>query len=310
MPLGRRPILAWAHYTAGLSAQCAPSHAGVSGDLIDIARPFLAEGYVVAATDYEGLGTPGPHPYLVGISEGRSVLDAIRAAQQLTGCVDDAEVVVLGLSQGGHAALWAAELAPTYAPELGLAAAVAVAPGGDLAAISKWMFGPAGTSVSWLNAVMVLSAWNQVYGLPLDRVLTPTGQALALAVRTRCPDYAALPSSQPLRADPGLVQGWREQVIANTPGATRASAPILIVQGTADEQVPAHTTVSLVRRLRAVGGDVELRLIDGGGHESGLFGPGRLKEIQAWIHERCRDPGPNESRRSRGLSLGCEPVDR
>ena len=34
----------------------------------ELAR-LLARGWVVVATDYPGLGTPGPHPYLVGQSE-------------------------------------------------------------------------------------------------------------------------------------------------------------------------------------------------------------------------------------------------
>ncbi|MDP8988286.1 MAG: lipase, partial [Actinomycetota bacterium] len=67
-----RPVLSWAHGTVGLADHCAPSRAGVF--VPDLAE-LVHAGYVVAATDYEGLGTPGPHPYLVGASAGRSVLD-------------------------------------------------------------------------------------------------------------------------------------------------------------------------------------------------------------------------------------------
>ena len=43
---------------------------------------MLARGYVVVATDYPGLGVPGQiHPYLIGVSEGRAVLDSVRAAR-------------------------------------------------------------------------------------------------------------------------------------------------------------------------------------------------------------------------------------
>ena len=44
---------------------------------------YLKAGYAVAETDYEGLGTPGVHPYLIGSSEGRSVLDIVRAAREI-----------------------------------------------------------------------------------------------------------------------------------------------------------------------------------------------------------------------------------
>ena len=290
-PEGDRPILAWAHFTVGLADRCAPSHLGVTGEFLDVARPFLARGHVVAATDYEGLGTPGPHPYIVGLSEGRSVLDSARAAQRLPGFGAGSQVAMLGISQGGHAALWAAELAPTYAPEFHVRAVVAVAPAGDLAGIARWTLGPGGTPVAWLNMVMVLSAWHEVYGLSLDTVLTAEARELAAALRSSCLDFELAPSEQPLAADPGAVAGWREQVQANTPGAARTPAPILVVQGTDDDQIPLHTTVSLVRRLREIGDDVELRIIDGGDHEVGLFGPGRLDEIQVWIAERLNEAG-------------------
>ena len=68
-------------------------------------------GYLVAFSDYEGLGTPGRHPYLVGESEGRSVLDAAKAAAQLPGADAGDQLAIWGHSQGGHAALWAAQLA-------------------------------------------------------------------------------------------------------------------------------------------------------------------------------------------------------
>ena len=73
--------MAWAHPTAGVIPPCAPSLARVLFSSIQGLREMLAHGYVVAATDYPGLGTVEPHPYLVGISEGRAVLDSVRAAR-------------------------------------------------------------------------------------------------------------------------------------------------------------------------------------------------------------------------------------
>ena len=73
-------------------------------------------------TDYEGLGTPGDHPYLIGVSEGRSVLDMVRAARKLDSNLGK-RVVIAGHSQGGHAALWAASLQRSWTPELNARAA-------------------------------------------------------------------------------------------------------------------------------------------------------------------------------------------
>src|SRR6266542_4065472 len=109
-----RPVVAWAHPTTGLADRCTPSHLGVDG--IATLRGYwlgelLRRGYVVVATDYEGLGTPGLHPYLVGASEGHSVLDAVRAAGRLRDARAGGPVALWGFSEGGHAVLWAGELA-------------------------------------------------------------------------------------------------------------------------------------------------------------------------------------------------------
>ena len=110
------PIIAWAHPTTGLVPACAPSLARVFFESIQGLNEMLRQGYVVVATDYPGLGTSGPHPYLVGLSEGRAVLDSVRAARSMTG--SGSAFAVWGHSQGGHAALYAGILAADYAPEL------------------------------------------------------------------------------------------------------------------------------------------------------------------------------------------------
>ena len=84
-PANGRPIVAWAHPTTGIVPKCAPSLARVFFQSIQGLNEMLQRGYVVAATDYPGLGTAGPHPYLVGISEGRAVLDSVRVARSMPG---------------------------------------------------------------------------------------------------------------------------------------------------------------------------------------------------------------------------------
>src|SRR5207302_10054832 len=83
-PRGGRPLLAYAHGTTGLDDRCAPSKSNGAGEAAEVAARLVPRGFVVTATDYEGLGTPGVHPWVVGQSEGRAVLDSIRAARQLT----------------------------------------------------------------------------------------------------------------------------------------------------------------------------------------------------------------------------------
>ena len=71
----------------------------------------MEAGYVIAATDYQGLGTRGPHPYLVGESEGVGALDSVRAARNLEEADASADFVVWGESQGGQASLFTGQLA-------------------------------------------------------------------------------------------------------------------------------------------------------------------------------------------------------
>jgi hypothetical protein len=81
--LAGRHVVAWAHPTTGVADNCAPSLREDVFDTIPHLQALLALDYVVTATDYPGLGTSGPHPYLVGESEGRAVIDSVRAAREI-----------------------------------------------------------------------------------------------------------------------------------------------------------------------------------------------------------------------------------
>ena len=166
-PAGGYPVIAWAHGTTGFAAPCAPSlftgsGGGVGPYLLPSLALYLAAGYVVSAADYQGLGVAdGVHPYLIGSSEGRSVLDATRATRQIAGLHTADTVVIYGHSEGGHAALFAAEMAPTYAPELHVVGVVAAAPATGLSTIIATVGVPLGaqflpytipTAYSWTKA--------------------------------------------------------------------------------------------------------------------------------------------------------------
>src|ERR1700744_2769967 len=130
-PAGGRPIVAWAHPTSGIAPQCGPSLATVRVEQIMGLRDMVRRGYIVTATDYPGLGAGGPHPYLVGVSEGRAVLDSVRAAQNLTH-ERGVDVAFWGHSQGGQAVLYAGLLAGSYAPDLHVVGVAAAAPATEL----------------------------------------------------------------------------------------------------------------------------------------------------------------------------------
>ncbi len=123
-PAGGWPLIAWAHGTTGVADICAPSWAARSYRDVSYLNTWLEQGYAIVATDYQGLGTPGPHPYLAVRPEAYDVLDSIRAVLHGFPNVAD-RIVIVGQSQGGGAAFATAGIAPAYAPELGIRGTVA-----------------------------------------------------------------------------------------------------------------------------------------------------------------------------------------
>jgi acetyl esterase/lipase len=123
-PAGGWPVIAWAHGTVGVADICAPSWAARSYRDSAYLDTWLAQGYAVVATDYEGLGTPGGHPYLNVRSEAYSVLDAVRAGRAADSTLAN-DVVIVGQSQGGGAAFGTAGWAPVYAADVNVRGTVA-----------------------------------------------------------------------------------------------------------------------------------------------------------------------------------------
>ncbi len=132
-PASGWPIVVWAHGTTGVADQCAPSRNPVNGPIQDMISKFLAAGYVVVAPDYEGLGEPGGtelHPFLNVKSEGYSITDAVVAARNWLGTKASKQWATVGHSQGGQAALGAAQYASRA--NLDYKGTVAVAPASQL----------------------------------------------------------------------------------------------------------------------------------------------------------------------------------
>ncbi|MCW5954870.1 MAG: lipase, partial [Propionibacteriaceae bacterium] len=131
---GDWPVIEWTHGTTGFAQQCAPSLLAEpfeSGALF-LLPDVIEQGWALVATDYLGLGTTGPHPYLIGRPSGQAALDAVRAARQLLEARLGDRTVAWGHSQGGGAALWAGAIADGYAPDVPLAGVAALAPAANL----------------------------------------------------------------------------------------------------------------------------------------------------------------------------------
>src|SRR3954467_14459852 len=123
-PKGGWPGVTWGHGPTGIADECAPSRDTATNPahpfnsyIYPLLETWLKRGYAVVRTDYEGLGPPGDHPFLIGDSEGYDMLDLVRAARKIEPKLLSKKVVIAGHSQGGQAALFATALAPTWAPE-------------------------------------------------------------------------------------------------------------------------------------------------------------------------------------------------
>jgi hypothetical protein len=296
-PRGGRTVVTWAHGGGGLADSCAPSKqpdiaSGASGvrigyphALIPMLQTFLDADYVVAATDYEGLGTPGVHPSLVGESEGRGVLDAARAARYVKDAGAGSKALVFGLSQGGHSALFAGELAASYAPELRVLGVAAVAPATAVEQALR-QFG----SVGALNElfVTIVAGYHAAYPqFDPAALLTPEALAQLPVVDQQCDisgTYSA--SSAPVLAhNPLDTPALAAIVHTNSPGNRAAGAPLLVVQGTGDQLVPQSLTDAFVSKACAAGDTVDYRLYPGANHGDPEL-TASSTDIAAWFADR------------------------
>lgn len=299
-PAGGWPLLVWAHGTTGVSDACAPSRDWAELGESEVVRSLLAAGYAVLAPDYEGLDAPGVHPYLNRDSEGKAVVAAVRAAQHVPTLPVTRAWAVMGHSQGGHAALAAAEHAPSLGPNFPLKAVLAFAPASNLANTSDLNFAQidslvaAGRLPEAAYALATLNYYGTLvsHGLQAAQPQAPVagmfGAALAPLVNlardeTTCHQFGeALAQSitQHLLAGgsptsyAGLQRQWhqgpgvREALAVTHVGQVRLNAPVWLAHGDADLDVHVQATTLLAHQMRALGTSVTSVVDPGADHEA------------------------------------------
>ncbi len=266
---GPHPVIVWAHGTTGFDPRCAPSllrEPFTSGALFALAE-IVAKGWIVVAPDYPGLGTSDPQPYLVGSDTGRAVLDAVRAARRITDAELGPQTVVWGHSQGGHAALWAGQLQPAYAPDVPLSGVAAFAPASDLPALTRRFTDVEGGDVF---ASYLLAAYDRAYpDVDADSYLRPIARPLQTAAAGRCLSEPAVVASllASVAIERDVSPFWRDPAsgpfaarLAENVPTGRVPAPLLLAQGATDPLVTPDVQDDYVRRRCAAGQDVDYRL--------------------------------------------------
>jgi acetyl esterase/lipase len=291
-PAEGRPIVAWAHGTTGVAEPCAPSLSPHHFARIQGLNNLLERGYVVTATDYPGLGTAGTHPYLVGTSEARAVLDSIRVARTIPGAGSGNRFVVWGHSQGGHAALFSGLLARHYAPELQLSGIAAAAPATELASLLAADIDTLGGKD--LTA-MTLWSWARVFGAPIDRVVEPKAIPTVDRLANDCLESTLellILERTAKRLDRSFlsvknfadVEPWRSLIAQNSPGPVPDAIPVFLAQGELDELVRPSITRNYMRRLCEAGSKVRLLLMPTVGHPTA--GRDSADAAAAWMADR------------------------
>lgn len=278
---GSRPLVSYAVGTRGVGDDCAPSYTLTQGADYEglFIKSLLDQGWAVAVTDYQGLGTPGLHTYMVGPAQGRAVLDMARAAQRLpgTGLSASTPVGLMGYSQGGGAAGWAAEIARSYAPDLNIKGSAIGGVPGDLTATAEFLDGSPFVAFALMAALGLDAAYPE---LNLENYLNDRGRELVARSQGLClvsvdgfgtlinvaftslDDYV---TTNPLGTPP-----WQARLAETKLGKAAPSAPVFQYHALADEIVPLPQAADLRRTWCTKGANVTWSILPLAEHALGI----------------------------------------
>ncbi|QDX27352.1 lipase [Sphingomonas suaedae] len=273
-PAGGWPLVSWGHGTLGISDACAPSWTGYRARDAVYLDKWLEQGFAVAASDYQGLGGPGPHPYHHWQSSGASVLDAARAALAHRRDAISNRVFLVGQSQGSGAVMGAAIQARAYAPDLDVRGVVASA------LTSDFPDGPIALPDRQSNTLFLeVAAGGLRPGAPsIDALVTPVGAQLLDAARTGCTrDIAARARkagvsdlADAFSVPMDTLKGYRLR-LKDMPSAN-IGIPVFLASGKADRTTTAHRQYAGAVALCRGGNRVIWRVYAGLGHDGALHG--------------------------------------
>lgn len=258
---GPRQVVAWAHGTLGMGDQCAPSRTVDPVAKISWINSMLSKGWVVVATDYAGLGTPGTEAYLIGQAEAHDVLNSVRAVRNIASAQAGNRFAVWGHSQGGHSALFTAYLVNSYAPELSLVGTVASAPAAELVPLMSQQYTQ---PVSWVIGPEVAISWPANYPeLSIDDVLTPPALNNYQKVAQDCIEEAALIGivrgklgQQFFTTNLADIPSWKAVMQAQNAPTLQPNQPLMVAESLTDTVVLPNTTALYIQRACQAGSNL------------------------------------------------------
>lgn len=311
-PPGGWPLIAAGHGTTGIVEECAPSitpfliGSGGSNFYDFFYKPWIDAGYAVVGADYQGEGAPGPYSFLVGKIEAQNVLDSVRAAKRIQGDRISDQLILFGHSQGGNSAGWAAQLLPSYAPELSSSGAILAAPAAELMELLNLAYqGGAGATlpaeaVTFLY-LAILSYQDSYDGLDVYDIINDTYGVEGLPIfQNVCAQTGGTPIGVneklfgipgPFKPDEFFVpisqypQPWLDAINLNSLGSQPIDTPILMVQGCDDTTIPISSNFTYFNDALCSNGEtVEFTTYPGQSH-SGVV-TAAFPEMIAWANRR------------------------
>ncbi|KAA9089496.1 alpha/beta fold hydrolase [Microbacterium radiodurans] len=293
---GRWPVIDWSHGTTGFAEHCAPSlqPRGLWAGAFYMLPRAIKEGWAVVGTDYIGLGTEGPHPYLVGPPSAYASLDAVRAARELEEADLGARTVVWGHSQGGAAALWSGSLAREYSPDVWVQGVAALAPASDPAALVQGISSVTGGSIF---ASYAFRSFSEIYPeIDYRDYVRPGAETALRQMSERCLSdptiVLSVAAALGMSRDPALfsrspASGDLGARLRENTAPLRSTAPLLLAHGGADSVIPVASQAAFVDRMCAAGQDVDFRIYDGFEHAGVVERPSPLiDELFDWTRDR------------------------
>ena len=338
-PAEGRPIIGWSHGTTGTAQNCGPSQILdpvvplnefflIGGNSwTDYGIPsideFIAQGYVVAATDYQGLGGGGRHQYSLANTNGKDAFNSVRAASSMKETGAGKKAALYGWSQGGGAVLAVASM-PEYVAQKGTAAdgielvgVIGLAPYDNAAMMPKpptteaeaqkvmdgfiSMFSK--TVFDFAHLSMALWGMEPAFpNLKLNELFTDEGvKAINEVYQNKCMHTAASTLGYNfgdsykslLKADRTNTLGWITGISKGSNPPVKPIAPVVIYWGNKDVTNPPIMGKLYQEQMCAMGGNVNR--VELPGDNTHFTTPGSSAPLYtAWIEDRLAGkPAPN-----------------
>jgi hypothetical protein len=258
---GPRPVVSLQTPEDSVGTQCAPSYQIATGtDVQDAAlgAQLLLAGWAVALPDFEGPKSV----FLAGPQAGHAVLDGIRAVKSFgTDGVGATNPWALdGYSGGAEATAWAAQLQPSYAPDVRLVGAAMGGTPSDPAAVARYIDGGPFAGFEFAASYGVAAEFPEA---GINGLLNSNGQRDFAALKGQCEASILLGfafkrlANDTVPSNPLAVPSVAAVLKADTLGTAAPSTPVYDYHADTDEIVPVGQDNTMVRAWCGRGATVQ-----------------------------------------------------